>query len=121
MRLWSPCLALGFALAVCGDVAAQESFPPTPIGGGSRITRQTAGQIVEIEATGDVTALVGFEEISIRRVAGFVQRTNDGAGTVIIRWMNRNRTTVIALDAKNTLETFDMWGPIPRRIRPEHD
>ena len=123
MRLWSPSLALGLALVACGGAVAQESFPPTPIGGGSRVTRQFGGQIVEIEATGNVTAVVGYEAFSIRRVAGFVVRTNDGTGSVIIRWTNRNLVSVVDLDAQNTFETFDMWGPIPRRgpIRPEHD
>lgn len=123
MRLWSPSLALGFALVICGDAVAQESFPPTPVGGGSRVTRQFGGQIVEMEATGNVTALVAYEEFSVRRVAGLVYRTNDGAGSVTIRWQNRNLTRVITLDAQHVFESFEMLGPIPRRgpIRPEHD
>jgi hypothetical protein len=119
--LWSPSLALGFALVACGDAVAQESFPPTPIGGGSRVTRQVSGQIIEIEATGNVTAVVSFTEIAVRRVAGAVARTNDGTGTVTIRWTNRNRQSLVGLDTEHVYEMFEMLGPPPRRLKHDHD
>lgn len=122
MRLWSHNLALALAVVACGDAFAQESFPPTPIGGGARLTRQYAGQIVEIEATGNVNAVVIFEELALRRVAGVVYRT-EGAGDVIIRWWNRDLQVTITLGPDHQYELFEMLGPPLRRLplRRERD
>ncbi len=123
MRLWSHNLTFALAFAACGDVFAQESFPPTPIGGGARLTRQSDGQLVEIEATGNVEAVVYFDELSLRRVAGHVYRTNQGTGTVILRWWNRDLQVTVALGPDHVYEAFEMLGPPPRRLplRRERD
>jgi len=122
MRLWSHNLAFALAVVACGDAFAQESFPPTPIGGGARLTRKFAGQIVEIEATGTVNAVVVFEEVTLRRVAGQVYRT-EGAGDVIIRWWNRDLEVMVALGPEHTNEVFEMLGPPVGRLplRRERD
>jgi len=122
MRLWSHNLAFALAVVACGDAIAQESFPPTPIGGGGRLTRQFAGQIVEIEATGNVNAVVAFEDVTPFRVAGHVYRTDDGTGTVMIRWWNRNLQVAISLGPGHDSETFELRGSARRpRLPREHD
>jgi hypothetical protein len=95
---------LCFCLLVCAltlvplAASAQETITPPSLGGGTSSTRIANGQIVEVTIYG--AADVSFTEISNSRVRGTATRTS---GTdpvvVVIRWVNRNMTTTVAVAA----------------------
>lgn len=120
MRLWSRHLAFALAVGAAGNALAQESFPPTPISGGARLTRQSAGQIVEIEASGNVSAIVLFDQMTLQRVAGQVYWI-EGTGDVTIRWWNRDLEITATLGSEHTQESFEMLGPPRRRLPLRHE
>jgi hypothetical protein len=103
-------LILVACLATASVAVAQEVFPPVQVGGGSSVTRQANGQIVEVTVTGPITVLVSYSEISVARVTGSATLLGEGQGSVKIRWVNRNREVTFVLDPFNPARLFGMEG-----------
>lgn len=106
------CLISALVLLGLGSSLAQESLPPTQIGGGGSSTRQTNGQTIEVVVTGNVTVSIFYTEISALRVTGHIYRLSGDptSGTVTIRWVNRGRETLVNLGPQNPDDPFGMEG-----------
>ena len=110
---------LAGAVVAAAPVAAEETLPPIPIGPRTLARWQQNGQVLRIE-TGALSATMYWDELSTRRIAGFVVRTSGGTtqGPVTIRWENRQSAVTLHLDAAHPGSAFEMLGPQPRR--PPH-